>query len=58
MRAANVKVLLSRDSLKQVFISELLQKGITDTKDGTRVEDLDYYSAKAALALAKIQEEG
>jgi hypothetical protein len=56
VRAANVKIIISREAQKQIFIQELLNKGITETKDGTKIEDLDYYALRQALVLAKIKD--
>lgn len=56
MRAANVKSIISRETQRQIFIQELLNKGITETKDGTSVRDLDYYAARSELSLSRIKD--
>jgi hypothetical protein len=56
MRAAKAITMISRESQKQIFIQELLDKGITETKDGTRIESLDYYSLRHELVIAKFRE--
>jgi hypothetical protein len=56
MRAAYAKIIISSETQKQVFIQELLNKGITESKDGTRIEDLDYYGLRQTLVLAKIKD--
>jgi hypothetical protein len=56
MKAAKATVILSRESIRQSYIQELLQKGITETKEGTRVEDLDYYAARHELVMAKLKD--
>ena len=54
MRAAKAKEMLSRETLRQMYIQDLLAMGITETKNGTKVKELDFYAAKSELALAKI----
>jgi hypothetical protein len=54
MRAAKAKEMLSRETLRQIYIQDLLAMGITETRDGTRVNDLDFYEARSVLAIARV----
>lgn len=45
-------VMLNQDTKKQMYIARLLERGITETKDGTSIHDLDYYSLRQELAVS------
>lgn len=40
------KVKVTQEMKKQFFISRLLERGITETKDGTSIYALDYYALR------------
>lgn len=48
------KVMLSNESKKQGFIQELHTLGITEFQR-QRLEDLDYYTLRSALSIARIR---
>jgi len=56
VRAAKAKEMLSRETLRQMYIQDLLTMGITETKDGKKVSNLTYREAKSQLSIAKILE--
>jgi hypothetical protein len=56
VRAANVKNIISKEALKQIFIQELQQKGITVSMDGTRIDELDYYAMRHEVFLLRSRE--
>jgi phage terminase Nu1 subunit (DNA packaging protein) len=56
MRAANAKSIISKEALKKIFIQELQQKGITESKDGTRIDELDYYALRHEVFLVRSRE--
>jgi hypothetical protein len=49
------KVKLTQEAKRQILITRLLEKGITSTKDGTSIYDLDYYSLRHELAMADLK---
>jgi hypothetical protein len=51
------KVKLTKEAKRQIFISRLLEKGITITKDGTSIYDLDYYALRHELVMADLKGE-
>lgn len=51
------KVIVTQEAKRQVFISRLLEKGITTTKDGTSIYDLDYYALRHELVMADLKGE-
>jgi hypothetical protein len=51
------KVKLTQEAKRQIFISRLLERGITETKDGTSIFDLDYYSLRHELVMADLKGE-
>jgi hypothetical protein len=50
------KVMVTKEAKRQIFISRLLEKGITTTKDGTSIYDLDYYSLRHELVMADFRD--
>lgn len=56
LKASKAMRLISKDALMQIYIQELLQKGVTHSKDGTRIEDLDYYGLRHELFLVRSRE--
>lgn len=55
MRAAQVIKTISHDATKQIFIQELLSKGITE-KDGISINDLDFYALRQLVTVARYRE--
>jgi hypothetical protein len=51
------KVKLTKEAKRQIFISRLLERGITESKDGTSIFDLDYYSLRHELVMADLKGE-
>jgi phage terminase Nu1 subunit (DNA packaging protein) len=56
MRAANAITKISKDTLKKIFITELQEKGITESKNGTKIDDLDYYELRHEVFLLRSRE--
>ncbi|MEH7249213.1 hypothetical protein V7114_20850 [Neobacillus niacini] len=56
MRAANAKNIISKEALKKIFIQELQQKGVTETRDGIKIDDLDYYALRHEVFLVRSRE--
>lgn len=56
MKASQAIKSISRDAQKQIFIQELLSKGITATQDGTTIQDLDYYALRSEVMMARFRE--
>ncbi|EIJ79152.1 hypothetical protein PB1_16384 [Bacillus methanolicus PB1] len=50
------KVMVTKEAKRQIFISCLLEKGITATKDGTSIYDLDYYDLRLELVKVDFRE--
>ncbi|WP_248892255.1 hypothetical protein [Bacillus methanolicus] len=48
---------ITQEAKRQILISRLLEKGITETKDGTSIYDLDYYSLRHELVMADLKGE-
>jgi hypothetical protein len=48
-------VKLSQDAEKQSMISDLLALGITESKEGINIHDLNYYEVRHELVLAEIR---
>lgn len=42
---------LSQESKKQVLLQELEMKGVHETKDGKRLDELGYYELRHELAM-------
>ncbi|PLR93212.1 hypothetical protein [Bacillus sp. T33-2] len=47
---------VSKEMTKQMFISKLLEKGITHDKHGTSIHDMDYYSLRQELVMADFRD--
>jgi hypothetical protein len=56
VRSANAKRMISKEALKNIFIQELQQKGVTESKDGTKIDELDYYALRHEVFLARSRE--
>lgn len=46
---------ISQETKSQGMISELLTLGVTETKRGTSIYDLNYYDLRQELAIAKFR---
>lgn len=46
---------MSNDSMKQAMVQQLLDKGVTESKDGTSVHDLDFYELRHELVMFDIR---
>jgi hypothetical protein len=51
-------VKLSQDTQRQSMISDLLALGITESKEGINIHDLNYYDLRHELVLAEIRKKG
>jgi hypothetical protein len=45
-----------QDAKRKIYLSRLLEKGISQTKDGVSIHDLDYYSLRRELVLSSYRE--
>ncbi|WP_248891548.1 hypothetical protein [Bacillus methanolicus] len=43
---------ITQEAKRQILISRLLEKGITETQDEKSIYDLDYYSLRHELVMA------
>ncbi|MED3549986.1 hypothetical protein [Cytobacillus praedii] len=50
------KVMISQESRRQIFIKELRVLGITEYQNQS-IDDLDYYTLRSALSIARIRVE-
>ncbi|WP_366160611.1 hypothetical protein ABXS71_16960 [Bacillus infantis] len=48
------KVKLSQESLKQGMIQELYALGVTESRDGRNIDELDYYALRHELAINQL----
>jgi hypothetical protein len=53
---ANGVVKVTREAQRKIYIQELQDRGITTSKDGVKIEDLDYRSLLSELTLIKFKE--
>jgi hypothetical protein len=51
-------VKLSQDTQRQSMISDLLALGISKSKEGINIQDLNYYDLRHELVLAEIRKKG
>lgn len=56
MRAANAITNISKETLKNIFIIELQEKGVTESVNGTRIEDLDFYQLRHEVFRVRCRE--
>jgi hypothetical protein len=53
---ANGVVKKTREAQRKIYIQELQDRGITTSKDGVKIEKLDYRSLLSELTLIKFKE--
>jgi phage terminase Nu1 subunit (DNA packaging protein) len=56
VRAANATTKISKEALRNIFIQELQQKGVTESRNGTKIDDLDYYALRHEVFLVRSRE--